>query len=1030
MRCIGKRFWEAGLMISTNPAEFKRFHEALTKDQPEYQPFYFPLEKNGKDPLKGNSWKARKLTFSKAVSLMQDGYNIGIAATNNDRLCIVDVDDMERVGEIKPTLKIRSRKRIGEHNFYFTNDNGSGRSAKSNIATDDAGEVRSSWQYVVCAGSFVPCSEEEIIRIPEADRANAGKYSILQEREVSEITFDELPEVYKNEVFRKEAEAAEKHARELTGKANKGNEKREGSNKSALYSLDIYDVTGKHDDPGERFPMFSEIHGSETGGNASVAKGLLTCWRHGVCHNALTYLAVASGLSTCNSAGFGHGDGSSSVDFEDPSTIYTIWKYAKDNGHLPKDDPIPALAMKHLALENKFCEKKDITEGWKLPTKAYNSVIEWCNVNKIESGREKIESVRGRPKKDKAAEPEKIRVPFDVVADRILKQFDIFNMRDTGQIYIYNNGVYKNDGADAIIETHIRRVHDEVYNEYWGIINPTFELTHIQKATTTYVNEVLAYIRSLTHIPRKEIDEAANRYINLKNGLFNLSEWKFEAHDPKYLSISQSPINYDENATCPKISQFLTDVARPEDIDFLFEWMGYCLTLEVQHQKAVLLYGPPGTGKSVYLSLLEAAVGEESRTCQPLQKIESEKYRRAQLYGKKVSICSDIPDTKMHQSYIFKALTSGLDTIDGENKFKDPFSFKNTAKLTFSANKIPEGPKDEAYYQRWILIEFANRFRGTTKEVKGIIQSLTTAQELSGLLNLALNGLKQVKDTGVFSYSKTFAEIEKEYLLNSNPSAAFMDECIVMSTEDLDSTILYATFVEWCQTHNTELVSKIGFSRKISEMGFTSHRENVTRDGSKKVTVWDNISLRKQPVGQDDEEIGQDTKKSSCPKISSQPTMVNLPEIVFGQDEFSYVANKNEKKQSVSENIETVEGVESINFNTSADMSKSSCPRGRLFDSVRYGQDDKKYPVRILSETQNPLSLNQNVESDSEENLTTSELLRRDLKNYARSEYNSVVENVPVFVGDFNKKYPGFVNSLGLQAILSNAERLKEMGWR
>ena len=447
------------------------------------------------------------------------------------------------------------------------------------------------------------------------------------------------------------------------------------------------------------------------------------------------------------------------------------------------------------------------------------------------------ETSRGRPKKDKVDKPEKIRVPFDVVADEILKQFDIFNMRDTGQIYIYNNGVYKNDGADAIIETHIRRVHDEVYNEYWGIINPTFELTHIQKATTTYVNEVLAYIRSLTHIPRKEIDEAANRYINLKNGLFNLSEWKFEAHDPKYLFISQSPVNYDEKATCPNISKFLNEVARPEDINFLFEWVGYCLTLEVQHQKAVLLYGPPGTGKSVYLSLLEAAVGEESRTCQPLQKLESDKYRRAQLYGKKVNICSDIPDTKMHQSNIFKALTSGIDTIDGENKFKDPFSFKNTAKLTFSANKIPEGPKDEAYYQRWILIEFANRFRGTTKEVKGIIKSLTTEQELSGLLNLARNGLKQVKDADGFSYSKTFAEIEKEYLLNSNPSAAFMDECIIMSTDDLDSTILYATFVEWCRTHNTELVSKIGFSRKINEMGFTSHRENVTRDGSKKVTV-------------------------------------------------------------------------------------------------------------------------------------------------------------------------------------------------
>ena len=71
-----------------------------------------------------------------------------------------------------------------------------------------------------------------------------------------------------------------------------------------------------------------------------------------------------------------------------------------------------------------------------------------------------------------------------------------------------------------------------------------------------------------------------------------------------------------------------------------------------------------------------------------------------------------------------------------------------------------------------------------------------------------------------------------------------------------------------------------------------------------------------------------------------------------------------------------------------------------------------------------------NEESYSTEILTTSELLRRDLKNYARSEYNSVVENVPVFVGEFNKKFPGFVNSLGLQAILGNAERLNARGWK
>ncbi len=64
----------------------------------------------------------------------------------------------------------------------------------------------------------------------------------------------------------------------------------------------------------------------------------------------------------------------------------------------------------------------------------------------------------------------------------------------------------------------------------------------------------------------------------------------------------------------------------------------------------------------------------------------------------------------MNKSEHFKKLTSGLDLIDGENKYQDPFTFKNTTKLVFSANDLPEGTKDKAYYRMWILIRSPNNF--------------------------------------------------------------------------------------------------------------------------------------------------------------------------------------------------------------------------------------------------------------------------------------------------------------------------------
>jgi len=116
-------------------------------------------------------------------------------------------------------------------------------------------------------------------------------------------------------------------------------------------------------------------------------------------------------------------------------------------------------------------------------------------IDKNQSGSEK--AAQGKPKK--------MDVPFDVVADRILQQFSIFTMRDSKQIYLYKNGVYKCEGSEAILDTEIWNRHNEIYREYWNDNNPDFPIAHIPKATVKFVNEVLAHIRAYTHIIRESI---------------------------------------------------------------------------------------------------------------------------------------------------------------------------------------------------------------------------------------------------------------------------------------------------------------------------------------------------------------------------------------------------------------------------------------------------------------------------------------------------------------------------------------------
>lgn len=349
-------------ILNTDPNEFKRFHMKILQTAPKgYMPFYFPLEKGGKDPREGKSWKRNRKTFAESYYLMKKGFNIGIAATFNDPLCIVDVDDMEQVPEVKPTLQVISRKRIGRHNYFFCFDG----SAKKNIATKDAGEVRSVWQYVLAPGSFVQCSEEEIDRIPENEKVNAGKYTLKNELPVSEITYEELPDVYKTryaEIVHDEVESAIRHV-----KRKHAGQRQPGKYRSAIWDLDITDVSRVRDTGGKRVPMPAEIHGSETGHNCSVSHGLLHCWRHDVTHNAFSYLAMLVGVRTCERAGLPHGGHYFGADAQDDEILFTVWLYAKENRLIPENDPIPSAALAYYALEKGICKKSDLKEDMLSP---------------------------------------------------------------------------------------------------------------------------------------------------------------------------------------------------------------------------------------------------------------------------------------------------------------------------------------------------------------------------------------------------------------------------------------------------------------------------------------------------------------------------------------------------------------------------------------------------------------------------------------------------------------------------------------
>jgi len=377
--------------IKQCPEEFLQFHACLTAGRQDYVPWYFRLSEDKDPDLSIGSWKAptARITVKQAIRHLQHERNVGIAATGDDGLVIIDIDDIEITpnNQMLPTLSATSRKRIGRHYFYFTSDI----HAKQNIATEDAGEIRANWQYVVAPGSYVATGDTEVARMPEAEQDNAGCYTLLNATPPSLISYKQFPPVFLEQIRRNEAlerEAEERDKRRATERANQPDHT--SHLQSALYDLTIQDVVGKIDNPRKRFP--SIFHGSETGKNTTVMSGLLYCWRHNVTHTALSAIAVMAGVASCSVAGYGmrgSGKGRSGVDFAGGDVVYKLWRFAKEQGMIPADDPIPMSAFRWYAQSTGIMAGADMSD-----TEYDQAVLLLEHAEKILSGRRRASTVK------------------------------------------------------------------------------------------------------------------------------------------------------------------------------------------------------------------------------------------------------------------------------------------------------------------------------------------------------------------------------------------------------------------------------------------------------------------------------------------------------------------------------------------------------------------------------------------------------------------------------------------------------------
>jgi putative DNA primase/helicase len=425
-----------------------------------------------------------------------------------------------------------------------------------------------------------------------------------------------------------------------------------------------------------------------------------------------------------------------------------------------------------------------------------------------------------------------------IIAEEINNMFYFAAIEELDELYIFRDGVYKP------CEFWLKRLIQHAWN--------VSELRKHKPLTTQKVNEIISAIKRMNYTPLAKFYESARKYINVKNGLINLENWKLEPHRAEVLFLTQLNAEYDPNAEAEEWDEFLKKVTDEKYIPVLQEFCGYCLLADCRFEKALAIVGPGGSGKSTFLEVIRSVLGDENTTGFSIQQLESERFARAELIGKLANIYNDLPYDYLEKSDIFKQLVSG-DPIQVERKYRQPFLARIYAKLIFSANQLPPTrDMSSAFFRRWIIVPFPNPIEKPDPTLK---KKLTSNDRVRNyVLKWMIEGLKRLLEKG-FSYELSTEEIAEFYMEAADSVFAFIEEHIVEDPQSqVEKDELYHKYIDFCKTKGYPAASNVGFAMKLRR--YLNVTDKQIQKGGKRKRYW--IGIRYVEERAEEESVKED----------------------------------------------------------------------------------------------------------------------------------------------------------------------------
>jgi phage/plasmid-associated DNA primase len=228
-----------------------------------------------------------------------------------------------------------------------------------------------------------------------------------------------------------------------------------------------------------------------------------------------------------------------------------------------------------------------------------------------------------------------------------------------------------------------------------------------------------------------------------------------ERGKPEDLQQKRLEMNYDPAAVAIKTLAWLNRAfsGRGDDVQAIAKAMGASLWGSNRWKTLLVIFGKPNLGKSQIPLLIAELIGW-ARVAKFDTKHLAEKFELRRLVGRVLMIAPDVPqDFLAHTSAdVLKSLT-GFDAlrVEGKNS-NEEFELRGDKMIVVTSNyepRVRSGVDRDALKTRLVIVEAdGESYTAEEQDTELLTTLFGDAEEASGILNLALAGMRELLELG------------------------------------------------------------------------------------------------------------------------------------------------------------------------------------------------------------------------------------------------------------------------------------------